>query len=97
MTVLYNFHFLPVGSTVLQLTPVLAFSDFVDTSEVINVIQSEGYFRGSSNSLNDAVDCISHNDVALSALSGLIGHLSRMMVCLSVSLWLLDCLSISGL
>ncbi|XP_065851498.1 DNA mismatch repair protein MSH7 [Euphorbia lathyris] len=68
------------GSTALQLTPVQPSSDFVDTSEVRNLIQSKGYFRGSSNPWNDSLDSISHNDVALSALGELIGHLSRMML-----------------
>ncbi|WCJ42434.1 DNA mismatch repair protein MSH7 [Euphorbia peplus] len=68
------------GSTALQLTPVQPSSDFLDTSGVRKLIQSKGYFKGSSNTWDDALDSISHNDVALSALGGLIDHLSRMML-----------------
>lgn len=71
------------GSAALQLTPVLSATDFVDASEVRNLIQSKRYFIRSSNPLNTALDGIMHHDIALCALGGLIGHLSRLMVLLA--------------
>ncbi|KAK9269014.1 hypothetical protein L1049_000782 [Liquidambar formosana] len=68
------------GSTALQLTPVLPVTDFVDASEVRNLIQQKGYFKGSCNSWNNALDGVMHHDLALCALGGLVGHLSRLML-----------------
>ncbi|KAF2299607.1 hypothetical protein GH714_039282 [Hevea brasiliensis] len=68
------------GSTTLQLTPVPPTSDFLDASEVRNLIQSKGYLRGSSNPWNNALDSVMNHDTALCALGGLIDHLSRLMV-----------------
>jgi hypothetical protein len=74
------------GSTALQLSPVLPGTDFVDASEVKNLIQSKDYFKWSTNPWNHALDSIMHQDISLCALGGLIGHLSRLMVCLPVNL-----------
>lgn len=74
------------GSTALQLSPVLPGTDFVDASEVRNLIQSKDYFKRSTNPWNCALDSIMHRDLSLCALGGLIGHLSRLMVCLPVNL-----------
>ncbi|KAJ9183975.1 hypothetical protein P3X46_007767 [Hevea brasiliensis] len=68
------------GSTTLQLTPVPPTSDFLDASEVRNLIQSKGYLRGSSNPWNNALDSVMNHDTALCALGGLIDHLSRLML-----------------
>lgn len=68
-----------IGSTALQLSPVLPGTDFVDASEVKNLIQSKDYFKWSSNPWNHALDSIMHQDISLCALGGLIGHLSRLM------------------
>ncbi|KAJ6362515.1 hypothetical protein OIU78_002839 [Salix suchowensis] len=68
-----------IGSTALQLSPVLSGTDFVDASEVRNLIQSKDYFKRSTNPWNCALDSIMHRDLSLCALGGLIGHLSRLM------------------
>ncbi|XVE54298.1 hypothetical protein DITRI_Ditri03aG0069600 [Diplodiscus trichospermus] len=68
------------GSTAVQLSPVLSVTDFLDASEVRNMVQSKGYFKGSPNSYFNALDGVMHHDVALSALGGLISHLSRLML-----------------
>lgn len=68
------------GSAALQLTPVQSLTDFSDASEVRNVIQLKGYFKGSSNSWNHGLDSEIHHEITLSALGVLIGHLSRLMV-----------------
>ncbi|KAM1508454.1 hypothetical protein ACFX10_017762 [Malus domestica] len=67
------------GSAALQLTPVQSLTDFSDASEVRNVIQLKGYFKGSSNSWNHGLDSEIHHEITLSALGVLIGHLSRLM------------------
>ncbi|KDP33650.1 hypothetical protein JCGZ_07221 [Jatropha curcas] len=64
----------------LQLTPVQSTTDFLHGSEVRNLIQSKGYFSGSSNPWNNAIVSVLHHDIALSALGGLVGHLSRLML-----------------
>ncbi|CAI0628967.1 unnamed protein product [Linum tenue] len=66
------------GPAAPQLTPVLPATDFADASEVRNLIQLKGFFTGSSRPVNSALDSIMHQDLALSALGGLIGHLSRL-------------------
>lgn len=68
------------GSTAFQLSSALSVTDFLDASEVRNMIQSNGYFKGSPNSYLNALDGVKHHDVALSALGGLVSHLSRLMV-----------------
>uniref|UniRef100_A0A2P2KHA4 DNA mismatch repair protein MSH7 n=1 Tax=Rhizophora mucronata TaxID=61149 RepID=A0A2P2KHA4_RHIMU len=65
------------GSTALQLTPA---TDFVDASEVKNLIQLKGYFQGSSHPWTNDIESMMYQDVTLCALSGLIGHLSRLML-----------------
>ncbi|KAI7753196.1 hypothetical protein M8C21_012327, partial [Ambrosia artemisiifolia] len=65
-----------MGSAVSQLTPAQPFSDFVDSSEVLNVFQLKGYFKGSSNVWDRALDEVVHQDIALYALGGLASHLS---------------------
>ena len=69
-----------VGSTAVQLSPALSVTDFLDASEVRNMIQSNGYFKESPNSYINALDGVMHHDVALCALGGLVSHLSRLMV-----------------
>lgn len=64
----------------MQLTPVMP-SEFLGPSEVRNLIHSKGYFRGSFNSRTSAFDCAIHHDLTISALGGLVGHLSRLKVC----------------
>lgn len=54
------------GSSV-QLTPALSVTDFVDSSEMKNMIQSNGYFKGSSNSWTNTIDGVMHQDIASSA------------------------------
>ncbi|KAK6273407.1 hypothetical protein POUND7_010490 [Theobroma cacao] len=68
------------GSTAVQLSPALSVTDFLDASEVRNMIQSNGYFKGSLNSYINALDGVMHPDVALCALGGLVSHLSRLML-----------------
>ncbi|XWS26878.1 hypothetical protein CRYUN_Cryun26dG0067900 [Craigia yunnanensis] len=68
------------GSTAVQLSPALSVTDFLDASEVRNMIQSNGYFKGSPNSYINALDGVMHHDVALCALGGLVSHLSRLML-----------------
>ena len=70
------------GSSAPQLTPMQPITDFADASEVRNLIQMKGYFKGSSNLWNHALDNVMHHDVSLSALGGLISHLSRLLVSL---------------
>ncbi|GAV79508.1 MutS_V domain-containing protein/MutS_I domain-containing protein/MutS_II domain-containing protein/MutS_III domain-containing protein [Cephalotus follicularis] len=72
--------YLLTGSAAVQLTPVLPLTDFVDVSEVRNLIQLKEYFKGSCNFWNNALDSIMNHDIALGALGGLIGHLSRLML-----------------
>ena len=57
---------------------------FADASEVRNMIRLKGYFKGSSNLLNHALESVMHPDISLSALSELISYLSRLMVSLHV-------------
>lgn len=47
---------------------------------VRNMIESSGYFRGSSESWNSAVNGLTESGIALSALGELINHLSRLKV-----------------
>ncbi|XP_059638111.1 DNA mismatch repair protein MSH7 [Cornus florida] len=68
------------GSTATQLTPMQPATDFVDASEVRNLIQSKGYFKKSCSAWNNALDGVMHHDLALCALGGLISHLSRLML-----------------
>ena len=69
-----------VGSVASQLTPAQPATDFVDSSEVSHVIQMKGYFKGSSNAWDRALDGVVHQDIALCALGGLTSHLSRLKV-----------------
>ena len=55
-------------------------TDSSDAAEVRNLIQLKGYFKGSSNLWNNALDNVMHHDITLSALGGLISYLSRLMV-----------------
>ncbi|KAL6560884.1 Mismatch repair protein msh3 [Orobanche hederae] len=65
------------GSTPSQLTP----SDFFgEALEVSNIIQSNGYFSRSCDSWHHILDGVVHRDLAICALGGLIGHLSRLML-----------------
>ncbi|KAG7578547.1 DNA mismatch repair protein MutS-like N-terminal [Arabidopsis thaliana x Arabidopsis arenosa] len=66
------------GSTAVQLAPVPQVMGDTDAAGVRNIIESNVYFRGSSESWNCAVDGLNECDVALSALGELINHLSRL-------------------
>ncbi|XP_024029834.1 DNA mismatch repair protein MSH7 [Morus notabilis] len=68
------------GSSAVQLTPLQPITDFADASEVRNLIQLKKYFKGSSSLWNHALDNETHHDVTLSALGGLVTHLSRLML-----------------
>ncbi|KAF5945768.1 hypothetical protein HYC85_015996 [Camellia sinensis] len=67
------------GSTASQLTPVQPAINLVNASEVRNLIQLKGYFKGSSNTWDHTFDGVMHHDLGLCALGGLISHLSRLM------------------
>ncbi|CAM8914652.1 unnamed protein product [Rhodiola kirilowii] len=69
-----------IGTGPLDMTPVLPCSDFSDASVVRNLIKSKGYFKGTCDSWDIVLDGVAHPDNALSALGGLIGHLSRLML-----------------
>lgn len=62
------------------MTPVLQATRFAAASDVMELIKSKGYFKRSSVLWNLALDGIAHCNLALSALGGLIDHLSRLMV-----------------
>ncbi|KAK9142438.1 hypothetical protein Syun_011838 [Stephania yunnanensis] len=68
------------GTNSLQLTPTN--TDFMDASEVRNLIQDKGYFTGSFGSLgwDSALDGDIHQDLGVCALGGLVSHLSRLML-----------------
>ncbi|KAJ7969630.1 DNA mismatch repair protein [Quillaja saponaria] len=68
------------GSSMLQLTPLQSLTDFADASEVQNLVQLKGYFKGSNNLFNHVVDNVIHHENILCALGGLISHLSRLML-----------------
>ncbi|XP_028080774.1 DNA mismatch repair protein MSH7 isoform X2 [Camellia sinensis] len=68
------------GSTASQLTPVQPAINLVNASEVRNLIQLKGYFKGSSNTWDQTFDGVMHHDLGLCALGGLISHLSRLML-----------------
>ncbi|GMI97714.1 MUTS homolog 7, ARABIDOPSIS THALIANA MUTS HOMOLOG 7, MUTS HOMOLOG 6-2 [Hibiscus trionum] len=55
-------------------------TDFLDASEVKNMIQSHGYFKGSPNSYINAFDGMVHHDIAVCAFGGLVSHMSRLML-----------------
>ncbi|CAN7073758.1 unnamed protein product [Brassica oleracea var. botrytis] len=66
------------GSTAVQLNPLPQEMGDADACRVRNMIESSGYFRGSSESWNSAVDGLTESGIALSALGELISHLSRL-------------------
>lgn len=66
-----------VGLSASQLTPANAFGEAM---EVINSIESNRYFSGSSDSWHSVLDGVAHHDLALCALGGLINHLARLLV-----------------
>ncbi|XP_023736009.1 DNA mismatch repair protein MSH7 [Lactuca sativa] len=66
------------GSVASQMTPSVPATDFVDSYEVRTFIQMKGYFKGSSNPWDLALNQVAHQDVALCALGGLSNHLSRL-------------------
>ena len=70
--------FYNTGFTALKLTPLPLCTDFVDASKVRNLIHLKGYFKGFGNSWDHALDGVMHHDLALCALGGLLGHLSRL-------------------
>ncbi|XP_030954395.1 DNA mismatch repair protein MSH7 isoform X3 [Quercus lobata] len=63
-----------------QTSPVQPITDFLDASEVRNLIHLKGYFKGSSNLWENLLEGVMHHDIALCALGGLISHLSRLML-----------------
>ncbi|KAG6723721.1 hypothetical protein I3842_03G222000 [Carya illinoinensis] len=68
------------GPVTLELSPVQLITDFLEASEVRNLVQLKGYFKGFSTLWNHVLDSVTHHDIALSALGGLISHLSRLML-----------------
>nr|GEW39801.1 DNA mismatch repair protein MSH7 [Tanacetum cinerariifolium] len=66
------------GSVVTQMTPTQPATDFVDSFEVHNLIKMKGYFKGSSNVWDHALDGVVHQEIALCAFGGLTNHLSRL-------------------
>ncbi|XP_030954393.1 DNA mismatch repair protein MSH7 isoform X1 [Quercus lobata] len=69
-----------VGPATAQTSPVQPITDFLDASEVRNLIHLKGYFKGSSNLWENLLEGVMHHDIALCALGGLISHLSRLML-----------------
>ncbi|KAJ4708411.1 DNA mismatch repair protein [Melia azedarach] len=68
------------GSAALELTPTMAATDFLDASEVKNLIQLKGYFKGSLSPWSNALNSVMHQDIAFCALGGLISSLCRLML-----------------
>ncbi|XP_050271725.1 DNA mismatch repair protein MSH7 [Quercus robur] len=68
------------GPATAQTSPVQPITDFLDASEVRNLIHLKGYFKGSSNLWENLLEGVMHHDIALCALGGLISHLSRLML-----------------
>lgn len=64
----------------IQLTAATPGVDFLDSSEVMKLASSKGYFKGSSKPWFSAIDGFVNCDLVLCALGGLITHLSRLMV-----------------
>lgn len=62
------------------MTSVQLSTEFADSAEVRSVIQLKGYFKGSCNGWDHALDGVMHQDLALCAIGGLTSHLSRLMV-----------------
>ncbi|CAL0323980.1 unnamed protein product [Lupinus luteus] len=67
------------GCTALQLTPVQSISELMN-SEIHDLVHSKGYFKGSSHSLDNVLSKVTHREISVSALGGLIGHLDRLML-----------------
>lgn len=57
------------------------------TPEVFELVHLKGYFKGSSNSLDHALDKVIHRETTICALGGLINHLTRLMVFLLLYLF----------
>nr|XP_009409339.2 PREDICTED: DNA mismatch repair protein MSH7 [Musa acuminata subsp. malaccensis] len=68
------------GSMKTQLTPTTPNADFLAASEIMKLINSRGYFKGSSSSWSSVFDYSVNHDLILCALGGLIDHLSRLML-----------------
>ncbi|KAL4563948.1 hypothetical protein LXL04_027997 [Taraxacum kok-saghyz] len=66
------------GSVGSQMTPSVPATDFVNPDEVKSSIQSKGFFKGSSNPWDLALDKVANQDLAICALGGLSNHLSRL-------------------
>ncbi|GMY26645.1 dna mismatch repair protein msh7 [Fagus crenata] len=60
------------GPATLQTSPVQPITDFLDASEVRNLVHLNGYFKGSSNLWDKLLDSVMHHDIALCALGGLL-------------------------
>jgi DNA mismatch repair protein MSH6 len=54
------------------MSPVQPITDFLDASEVRNLVHLNGYFKGSSNLWDKLLDSVMHHDIALCALGGLL-------------------------
>ncbi|XP_055825001.1 DNA mismatch repair protein MSH7 isoform X2 [Solanum dulcamara] len=67
------------GPAAPLLSPVQPGAEFVDPAEVKNFLDLKGYFKGSCNKWDHAVDGENH-DVALCALGTLVNHLERLML-----------------
>ncbi|GAB2292219.1 DNA mismatch repair protein msh7 [Dionaea muscipula] len=69
-----------MGSTGMQMTTVPPGNGFLDSEEINRVIQSNGYFKGFASMEHLLINGVTHHEVTLCALGGLIDHLSRLML-----------------
>ncbi|KAG6702417.1 hypothetical protein I3842_07G033500 [Carya illinoinensis] len=53
------------GPVTLELSPVQLITYFLEAFEVRNLVQLEGYFKGSSTLWNHVLDSVMHHDIAL--------------------------------
>ncbi|MQL89491.1 hypothetical protein Taro_022064, partial [Colocasia esculenta] len=67
-----------IGSSSTQLTPTAPSIGFLEASEIRRIIDSKGYFGGSSTSWSSVVGGEMHCDFSVSALGLLVDHLSRL-------------------
>ncbi|KAJ3694148.1 hypothetical protein LUZ60_009628 [Juncus effusus] len=67
-------------SVKMQLTPSIPGTDFLNASQVQNIVHSKGYFGKSGNSWSTAFDYSTDLNLVLCSLGGLISHLSRLML-----------------
>ncbi|KAI4380038.1 hypothetical protein MLD38_006269 [Melastoma candidum] len=67
------------GTVGVQLTPTVSAAGFSSAIDVNDLIRAKQYFK-SSGRVNCVLDNVGFQDIALSALGGLIEHLSRLML-----------------